>query len=111
MPAEGGRLCRQATWLVEQSSLLMNEFVLLAFVCSSCLFFLFVCLFFLPFFVCSCLCLFEFVLLALTRMKLFKFEFIRKIFKLLRRNKKSLRNIVCCSIVTTTLTILMVLNS
>ena len=32
MLAEGGRLCRQATWLVEQSSLLMNEFVLLAFV-------------------------------------------------------------------------------
>ena len=28
------------------------------------------------------------------------FEFIRKIFKLLKRNKRSLRNIVCCSIVT-----------
>ena len=30
-----------------------------------------------------------------TRLKLF--EFIRKIFKLLKRNKRSLRNIVCCS--------------
>ena len=30
-----------------------------------------------------------------TRIKLF--EFIRKIFKLLKRNKRSLRNIVCCT--------------
>ena len=38
-----------------------------------------------------------------TRIKLF--EFIRRISKLLKRNKRSPRNIVCCSIVTTTPTI------
>ena len=39
------------------------------------------------------------------------FDFTRKIFKLLKWNKRSLRNIVCFSIVTTTQSILMVLNS
>ena len=38
------------------------------------------------------------------------FEVIRKIFRLLKRNKRSLRNIFCCSVVTTTLTISMVLR-
>ena len=46
-----------------------------------------------------------------TRIKLFEFKFTRKMFKLLERNKRSLWNIVCCSIVTTALTISMVLNS
>ena len=38
-------------------------------------------------------------------------DFIRKISELLKRNKRSLIKIVCCSIITTTLTISMVLNS